>query len=146
VENRGAWILGALGLGFVALLLYWMGKTLDTKAPIRIDRGVGSAVAEPTPLPPEELARREEESQRALVVRQSGALASQAAAQTFAPGEVARARCTFTGASPVHRDETSAYWRLEYSCADRERPDALPNLTSVSVRLWKEGTRWTLTP
>jgi hypothetical protein len=146
VENRGAWILGALGLGFVALLLSWMGKTLDMKAPIRIDRGSGPAVSAPAPLSPEEIARREEESQRALVVRQSGALASQAAAQAFAPGELARARCTFTGASPVHRDETSAYWRLEYSCADREHPEALPNLTSVSVRLWKEGEKWTLSP
>jgi hypothetical protein len=142
VENRGTWILGGLGLVFIALLMLWMGKTLDMKAPVRIDR-VG---ASPTPavrtLSPEEAAAREDDEMRALVLAQAAALSTRAAAQVFPGDEASRASCTPTGASPVHRDGIRVWWNMEFACVDPQQPGALPNLTSMSVRLRKDGTRW----
>lgn len=150
--SRGAWILAALALGVFAALLVVMAKSLDTKAPIRIDRfsdrGAAPAAAAPaeTPLSAEEAAAREEETLRGLVTRLAPSLAARAAAQVFASEDLARARCAFTSAAPVHREGDTAYWRLEYSCADAAKPDDLPNLTSVSVKLSKGEGRWTLSP
>jgi hypothetical protein len=142
VENRGAWIFGGLGLAVIALLLFWMGKALDMKAPIRIERvGPSAAPAVRTPSP-EEAAAQEDAAMRALVQGQAAALSARAAAQAFPSDEIGRAGCTFTGAMPVHRDGATAWWNAEFSCVDRQQPGALPNPTSVSVRLRKDGTRW----
>ncbi|MGA7991296.1 MAG: hypothetical protein WCC53_07700 [Thermoanaerobaculia bacterium] len=140
--SRGAWILGGLGLGFIVLLLLWMGKTLDTKAPIRIDRVRQSAPSAPRTLSPEEIADRDESEMRLLVQAEAAVLSTRAASQIFVSDEVGRAECSFTGASPVHRDGVMAWWNAEFSCVDRQRPGALPNLTTVSVRLRKDGARW----
>jgi hypothetical protein len=142
VENRGAWILGGLGLAFIALLMLWMGKTLDMKAPVRIER-VGTREA-PTirPASPEEAAAREDAEIRSRIQVQAAELSVRAAAQIFLSDEVGRAQCTFTGASPVHRDGATAWWNAEFSCVDRQQPGALPNLTTVSVRLRKDGAQW----
>lgn len=144
--SRGAWILGLVGLAFIAALMSWMGKTLDTKAPIRIDRVSPNPTPadEPEPVTPEEAAAAEEAAMRALVRARAVPLAARAAAQIFPSSEAGRAVCTFTGASPVHRDTETAWWNAEFSCVDREQPGALPNPTSVSVRLRRDGTRWTV--
>jgi hypothetical protein len=144
--SRGAWIFAGLGLAFAASLMFLMGKALDTKAPIRIDRGGGAPLSLP-PAPtvsPAEAAAREVEAMRALVTRRADALARRAAEQAFAGEDAARAQCTFTEATLVHRDEASAYWNAGFSCVDPRQPDSLPNLTSVSVRLVRTNERWTL--
>ena len=140
--SRGAWVLAGLGLAFIALLMMWMGKTLDTKAPIRIQRREPAA-APPveTPAPVDEAAREEGEMSVA-VSRLSDALASRAAAQLYPSEDAARARCTFTRARLVHRDGDTAFWSAEFSCVDTRLPGALPNPTTVSVRLHKYGPRW----
>jgi hypothetical protein len=144
VENRGAWIFAGLGLVIIALLMLWMGKTLDRKAPIRIDR----VRAVPTPdirtLSPEEAAAREDAEIRSLLRAEAAALSTRAAAQVFPSDEVGRVQCTLTGASPVHRDGATVWWDAEFSCVDRQHPEALPNPTAVSVRFRKDGTRWAM--
>jgi hypothetical protein len=146
--SRGAWVLAGLALAFVAGLMVLMGRSLDMKAPIRIDRGPGPSAAVPaeTLAPVHETPEpNEDEIIRALLARRAPALASRAAAQVFPAEEVARARCEFAGATPVHREEDTAYWRLDFACADTAKPGDLPNLTGVSVRLRKlEGGRWTV--
>jgi hypothetical protein len=140
--NRGTWVFAGLGLAFIALLMIWMGKTLDTKAPIRIQRREpAAALAAETPAPVDEAARDEAEMSVA-VSRLSEVFASRAAAQLYPSDDAARARCTFTGARFVHRDGDTAFWSAEFSCVDSRLPGALPNPTSVSVRLHKEGPRW----
>ncbi|MEO8054553.1 MAG: hypothetical protein ABI768_05340 [Acidobacteriota bacterium] len=140
--GRGAWIFAGLGLAFVAFLMFVMGKALDTKAPIRIDR-VGATSPEPVRTPSaEETAARETADMRAIVVRRSRSLGRRAADQAFSGEEAARARCTFTGATPVSRDGVSAYWNAEFSCVDPNATGSFPNLTSVSVRLRLDGERW----
>jgi hypothetical protein len=140
--SRGTWVFAGLGLAFVALLMIVMGKALDTKAPIRIDRaGATSTPPEPTPSA-EETAARETAEMRALVARRAPSLAFRAAEQAFSGEESGRARCTFTGAALVSRDGVSAYWNAEFSCADPQAPGSLPNLTSVSVRMSRDGERW----
>jgi hypothetical protein len=142
--GRGAWIFAGLGLAFIALLMIVMGKALDTKAPIRIDRG-GSASPESVPTPSaEEVAARETADMRAIVARRAPSLARRAADQAFSGEEASRARCTFTGATLVSRDGVSAYWNAEFSCADPQAPGSFPNLTSVSVRMSRDGERWIL--
>ncbi len=79
---------------------------------------------------------------RALVAGRAVALAPRAAEQAFPSEEAARVRCTFTDARLVHREDSVAYWSAGFSCADPRDPAALPNLTSVSVRLRRDGTRW----
>ncbi len=147
MENRAAWILAVVAFAFIALLMIVMAQSLDTKAPIRIDRR-GPPLAEPTATPETaaEAAAREEAVLKAIVERRAPELAGKAAAQAFAAEDLARARCTFTGATLVSRTEDAAYWRLDYSCADAKAPEALPNLTSVSVRLVKDGLRWVAEP
>src|SRR5512140_3006457 len=116
-----------------------MARTLDTKAPIRIDRGA----ATPAPVrtfSPEEEAERELATMRALVAVHATSLERRAAGQAFPGEEAARARCTFTAARLVHRDADAAYWNAEFSCVDPAAPGAYPNPTSVSVRLGKVGT------
>jgi hypothetical protein len=142
--TRGAWILGGLGLAVAALLMLWMGRTLDVKAPVRIQRVVPSA---PTVVPttsPEEAAAREEASMRALVTRRASTLSARAAAQVYTSDEAGRASCTFTGATPVHRDGSEAWWDVAFSCVDPGVPGALPNLTSVPVRLHRAENGWVL--
>ena len=140
--SRGAWIFAGLGLAFVAFLMFVMGKALDTKAPVRIDRGA-AASAPPAPTPSaEEIEAREIAQMRALVARQAPSLARRAADQAFSSEEASRARCTFTGATLVSRDGASAYWNAEFSCADPQAPGSFPNLTSVSVRMSRDGERW----
>ena len=140
--GRGAWIFAGLGLAFVALLMFVMGKALDTKAPIRIDRA-GATSAEPVRTPSaEETAAREIADMRAIVTRQARSLGRRAADQAFSGEEAARARCTFTGATLVSRDGVSAYWNAEFSCVDPSASGSFPNLTSVSVRLSRDGERW----
>ena len=148
MENRGAWILAVLALGFVAFLMITMARSLDTKAPVRIDRGTRTEAAVPkeTPISPEEAAARDLQVVRAIVERRSGALAGVAAAQAFPPEDVSRARCSFVSATVVSRESDTVYWRLDYTCADVQRPDALPNLTSVSVRAQRDGLKWILEP
>lgn len=144
MENRGTWILSGLGLAIVALLVLWMGRTLDVKAPVRIER---VAPVAPTVVPttsPEEDAAREEASMRALVTRRAASLSARAAAQAYPSDEAGRAQCTFTGATPVHRDGSEAWWDVAFSCVDPGAPGALPNLTSVSVRLHRAGDGWVL--
>lgn len=141
--NRGAWIFAVLGLAIVGAMLWWMGATLDTKAPIRRDRAVGTPSAVPDPTPSaEELAERETARMRAAVARRAAGLARRAAEQAFPGEEAARARCTFTEATLVHRDGGSAYWNAEFSCVDPGAPGSLPNRTSVSVRLKRDGELW----
>ena len=140
--SRSTWIAAGLGLAFVLLLLSWMGRTLETKAPIRIDRGAGT----PAPAPvrtfsAEEEAERDLATMRDLVARHAPSLERRAAAQAF-PGLESGARCTFTQARLLHRDADAAYWNAEFSCVDPAVPGAYPNPTSVSVRLGKIGTRW----
>lgn len=145
MQNRGAWVFAGLGLALVALGMIWMGKALDTKAPIRIERRAPEPVPRPTlepTLAPEVEAAREEARLRALVTRAAPGLSARAAAQVFPPDEVSRARCSFTGATPVQREGDTAWWNAEFSCVDTGEPEALPNLTSVSVRLRRDGTRW----
>ncbi len=145
--NRGAWVIAALALAFVGFLMFVMAKSLDTKAPVRIERPTAPpAVPTPTPLTPEEAAARDEEAMRGVVVRLAPGLAARAAEQAFASEDRAQARCTFTSATLVSRASDSAYWRLDYGCADVRRPEALPNLTSVSVRLLWDGKRWAAEP
>ena len=140
--SRGTWIFAGLGLAFIAFLLFVMGKALDTKAPIRIDRGAAtSALPAPTPSA-EEVEARETAQMRTLVARQAPSLGRRAADQAFSGEEASRARCTFTGATLVSRDGVSAYWNAEFSCADPQAPGSFPNLTSVSVRLRLDGERW----
>jgi hypothetical protein len=140
--GRGAWIFAGLGLAFIALLMIVMGKALDTKAPIRIDRG-GATSAPPEPTPSaEETAARETAEMRAIVGRRAPSLSRRAADQAFSGEEAARARCTFTGATLVSRDGVSAYWNAEFSCTDPQATGSFPNLTSVSVRLRLDGERW----
>ena len=142
MQNRGAWIFAGLGMAFVALLMLWMGATLDTKAPIRIDR-VRAIAPPPTPtVSAEETAAREEATMLGLVRERARALAARAAAQLFPGDEAGAARCTFTGATPVHRDGGEAWWNATFSCVDPRRPGELPDLTSVSVRLHRDGGRW----
>ena len=140
--SRGAWVLAGLGLAFIVLLMMWMGKTLDTKAPIRVQRREPAA-APPveTPAPVDEAARDQAEMGVA-VLRLSGALASRAAAQLYPSEDAEKARCTFTGARLVHRDGDTAFWSAGFSCIDTRLPGALPNPTTVSVRLHKDGPRW----
>jgi len=142
VENRGAWILGGLGLAFVALLMVWMGKTLDTKAPIRIERRERAAAPPAETGAPFDEAAQDESEMNVLVSRLSGALAARAAAQAYPSDDAAKARCTYRGARLVHRDGDTAFWDAEFSCIDSRQPDALPNPTTVSVRLRKAGARW----
>ncbi len=145
MENRGAWVLAGLGLALVALLAVGMGKMLDSKAPIRIERRTPVAtVAVPVEpgLPAWEEAAREEEAMRALVAGRARVLAPRAAEQAFPAEDAARVRCTFTEARLVHREESVAYWSAGFSCTDPRDPGALPNLTSVSVRLRRDGTSW----
>ena len=148
MQNRGAWILAVLALGFVAFLMIVMARSLDTKAPIRIDRGTRSEPPVPTetPISPEEADARDQNVLRAIVERRAPSLASVAAAQAFPSDETSRARCTFVSATVVHRETDTVYWRLDYECADVQRPEALPNLTSVSVRAQRDGLRWLLEP
>jgi hypothetical protein len=142
--SRGAWIFAGLGLAFVASLMFVMGKALDTKAPIRIDRsGASSPESVRTPSA-EETAARETAEMRAIVARQAPSLGRRAADQAFSGEEAARARCTFTGATPVSRDGVTAYWNAEFSCVDPQASGSFPNLTSVSVRLRLDGERWVL--
>ncbi len=142
MENRGTWAIAGLGLALIALLMLWMGKTLDTKAPIRIDRGGTNAAGAVRTSTPEEEAERELADMRALVTRRAPGLASRAAEQAFSGEEAARARCAFTEARLVHRDGTTAYWNVGFSCVDPRQPGAFPNLTTVSVRLGRDGSRW----
>ena len=140
--GRGAWIFAGLGLAFVAALMFVMGKALDTKAPIRIDRA-GAATPEPVPTPSaEQTAARETADMRAIVARRAPSLGRRAADQAFSGEEAARARCMFTGATLISRDGVSAYWNAEFSCADPQATSSFPNLTSVSVRLRLDGERW----
>jgi hypothetical protein len=142
--SRGTWIFAGIGLAFIAFLLFVMGKALDTKAPIRIDRGgATSAPPEPTATA-EEVAAREAAQMRALVERRAPSLSRRAADQAFSGEEASRAKCTFTGATLVSRDGVSAYWNAEFSCADPQAPGSFPNLTSVSVRMSRDAERWTL--
>ncbi|HQQ79225.1 MAG TPA: hypothetical protein PLB01_17890 [Thermoanaerobaculia bacterium] len=142
--SRGAWIFAGLGLAFIAFLTFVMGKALDTKAPIRIDRA-GASSPEPARTPTaEETAARETAEMRAIVAARAPSLARRAADQAFSGEEAARARCTFTGATPVSRDGVSAYWNAEFSCVDPQASGSFPNLTSVSVRLRLDGERWVL--
>ena len=141
--SRATWVFAGLGLAVIGLLLAWMARTLDTKAPIRIER------AEPTPVPEpvrtfseEELAERERATMQSIVARLAPSLARRAAEQAYPGEEAARARCTFTAARRVHHDESSAYWDAEFSCIDPLASGAYPNPTSVSVRLARDGTRW----
>jgi hypothetical protein len=140
--SRSAWVFAALGLAIIALLLSWMGKTLDSKAPIRIDRGGADSAAPARTPSAEELVARETAEMRALVARRAASLVRRAAEQAFSGEEAARARCTFTQATLVHRDGASAYWNAEFSCVDPRAPGSFPNLTSVSVRLNRDGERW----
>ena len=146
--SRGAWIVAALAFGFIALLMIVMARSLDTKAPIRFDRAIDRGAPPPSgppteaPLTAAEVAAREEQAMRSLVERRAPSLASRAAAQVFASEDLARARCSFSSATLVHRDAGYAYWRLDYSCADAAKPDDLPNLTGVSMRLRWDGERW----
>lgn len=139
MENRGVWVFGGLGLAFIALLMVWMGKTLDTKAPIRIEHRQSEPVRFVPTRSPEEQAAREEAAMRAAVTIRASRYRARAAAQVFPPGETSRAHCTFTGASLVHRDGPTAFWDAAFSCTDTSAPSALPNLTSVSVRLRQAG-------
>lgn len=140
--SRGAWIFAGLGLAFIAFLMFVMGKALDTKAPIRIDRaGATSAEAVPTPSA-EETAAREIADMRAIVARRALSLGRRAADQAFSGEEAARARCSFTGATLVSRDGVSAWWNAEFSCTDPQATGSFPNLTSVSVRLSRNGETW----
>ncbi|MBK9062094.1 MAG: hypothetical protein IPL89_02720 [Acidobacteria bacterium] len=140
--GRGAWIFAGLGLAFVAFLMFVMGKALDTKAPIRIDR-TGATTREPVRTPSaEETAARETADMRSIVAGRAQSLGRRAADQAFSGEEAARARCTYTGATLVSRDGVSAYWNAEFSCADPNAPGSFPNLTSVSVRLSRDGERW----
>jgi hypothetical protein len=142
MESRGTWVFAGLGLAFIALLMFWMGKTLDTKAPIRIERREPAAAPVKTRAPVDEAARDEAEM-NLLVSRQAGVLARRAAAQAYPSDDAAQARCTFTGAQLVHRDGDTAFWSAGFSCVDPRLPGALPNPTSVSVRLHRaEGARW----
>lgn len=141
--SRSTWVFAGLGLAFVVLLLSWMARTLDTKAPIRIDRGAAPPAPEPVrTVSPEEEAERDLATMRELVARHAASLERRAAGQAFPGDEAARARCTFTAARLVHRDAETAYWNAEFSCIDPAAPGAYPNPTSVSVRLGKTGTRW----
>ena len=140
--GRGAWIFAGLGLAFVAFLMFVMGKALDTKAPIRIDREAPGPPSPGPALKPEDAAAREESSMRTVVVRRARSLGRRAADQAFSGEEAARARCTFTGATLVSRDGVSAYWNAEFSCTDPQAAGSFPNLTSVSVRLSRDGERW----
>lgn len=142
--SRGAWVFAGLGLVLVALLALWMGKTLDTKAPIRIDRHRPTPVPTVPTLALEELAAREDATMRALVVKRADALAPRAAAQAYPSEDAAGVRCTFKGATLVHREGPTAYWDAGFRCVDPHRPDSLPNLTSISVRLEHDGTRWVI--
>jgi hypothetical protein len=144
VENRGVWVFAGLGLAFVALLMIWMGKTLDTKAPVRIERLVAAPAPPVETRAPLDEAAQEEAEMNVLVSRLSGALATRAAAQAYPSDDAARARCTFKGARLVHRDGDMAYWDAEFSCVDSRQPGMLPNPTTVSVRLRKAGPRWAL--
>lgn len=140
--SRATWVIAGLGLVVVALLMLWMGKTLDTKAPIRIERPEAVALpAVPTPSR-EQTAAEEEAAMRAAVARSASRYAARAAAQVFASDEAGRTECSFTGSKPLHRDGDTAWWNAEFSCVDRQAPAALPNLTSVSVRLRKAGGVW----
>ena len=147
MENRGAWILAGLGLAFVALLAVGMGKMLDSKAPIRLERRTPVATAAVAPeagRPAWDEAAREDEAMRALVAGRAAVLAPRAAEQAFPSEDVSRVRCTFTEARLVHRDDSVAYWSAGFSCTDAHDPGALPDLTSVSVRLRRDGTSWAL--
>jgi hypothetical protein len=141
--SRATWVFAGLGFAVIVLLLSWMARTLDTKAPIRIERGPPTPVPEPVrTFPEEEQAERDRATMESIVVRLAPSLARRAAEQAFPGEEAARARCTFTAARLVHRDETSAYWDAEYSCVDPLAAGAYPNPTSVSVRLARDGARW----
>lgn len=140
--SRGAWVFGAFGFGIIALLMLWMGKTLDTKAPIRIERRGPEAIADTPTRTPEEDAAHEERAMRAIVTSRASRWSARAASQIFPSDEAGRVRCSFTGAKPVHRDGDTAWWNAEFSCVDGRQPGALPNLTSVSVRLHRAGEAW----
>jgi hypothetical protein len=142
VVNRGAWVFAGLGIAFIALLMVWMGKTLDTKAPVRIERPARAPVETVPTRSPGDEAAREEAEMAVLVSRLSGSLAARAAAQAYPSDVAARARCTFKGARVVHRDGDTAWWDAEFSCVDSRSPDSLPNPSTVSVRLHKAGPRW----
>jgi hypothetical protein len=121
------------------LLMVWMGKTLDTKAPIRIERRQSEPVRVVPTRTPEEQAAREEAAMRAALTSRASRYVARAAAQVYPPEEASRANCTFIGASLVHRDGPTAFWDAAFSCADSSVPGALPNPTSVSVRLRQAG-------
>jgi hypothetical protein len=142
--SRSTWVAAGLGIAFVVVLLAWMGKTLDVKAPVRIDRGVTPAPPEPPPptATAEETAEREMGVMRQIVTRRAATLERRAAAQAFPPDEADRVQCSFTAARLVHRDESSAYWDAEFSCVDPLASAALPNPTTVSVRLAKDARGW----
>jgi hypothetical protein len=140
--SRATWAFAGLGLLLIALLMIWMGKTLDTKAPVRIERPTSAPVGVVPTMTPEEEAAREENAMRALVSGRAGALALRAAAQAYPSEDASRVRCTFTEARLVHRDGAAAYWSAGFSCVDPRQPEALPNLTSVSVRLHRDEMRW----
>ena len=141
--SRATWVFAALGLAVIGLLMAWMARTLDTKAPIRIERGPPVPAPEPVrTFSEEERAERERATMESIVVRLAPSLARRAAEQAFSGDEAARARCTFTAARLVHRDETSAYWDAAFSCVDPLAAGAYPNPTSVSVRLARDGMRW----
>jgi hypothetical protein len=145
--SRGAWVFAALGLAAVALLMVVMGRALDTKAPILLERNGASAAPTAPPvraIPPAERDALETAAMRAVVSERAPALAARAAEQSSPAGEAGRATCTFTDARLVHREGSSAFWSADFSCADPRVPGALPNLTSVSVRLRRDGVRWTV--
>ncbi len=142
MENRGTWVFAGLGLAFIALLMIWMGKTLDTKAPMRIERPTPAPVVAVPTRSPEDAAASEEAEMGVAVSRVAGTLAARAAAQAYPSEDAARARCTFTRAQLVHRDGDTAFWSAEFSCVDTRLPGALPNPTSVPVRLRKAGPSW----
>jgi hypothetical protein len=125
--------------------MIWMGKTLDTKAPVRIERREPAAPPVETRAPLDETAQDEAEMS-VLVSRLSSSLATRAAAQAYPSDDAAQARCTFKGARLVHRDADTAFWDAEFSCVDSRQPGALPNPTNVSVRLRKTGPRWAVEP
>jgi hypothetical protein len=142
VENRGAWVFAGLGLAFIALLMLWMGKTLDTKAPVRIERRAPAAAPPVETRAPLDERAQDEAEMNLLVSRLSGTLATRAAAQAYPRDDAAQARCTYRGARLVHRDGDTAFWDAEFLCVDSRQPEALPNPTNVSVRLRKTGPRW----
>ncbi len=144
--SRGAWLLAGIALGMVALLVWGMGRALDTKAPVRPSRPTPGPDAEAATPSPEEAARREEALMRAIVEGKASALAARAAAQAFPADETAGARCAATGVALVHKDAESAYWRIDYACTNAARPEALPNPTSVSVHLVRGEGGWAVAP